>query len=510
MQPGNKVILNTLILYSKMVVSVIVGLLSTRFVLMALGVEDYGIYNVVAGVVSMLSFLNTSLAVSTQRFLSFALGKNDANLFARVFYYSFILHFCIGIGIVLIIEVLGKFGIQNILSISPDKINDALSILHFLSGSVFISILAVPYIAILISRENMLLLSIIEIFEVTLKLFCVYCLICYMGNRLILYSGIVAATAFISLILKIIVCWNRYGETRISYKPLNDKILLKSLTSFAGWYTFVSVGSIGRFQGIQILLNVFYGVVVNAAYGIANQVNGLMQFFATAILQSIRPQIVKSEGAGDRERVRKLSFIACRYMSFLCAIFSIPLILEMPYVLGLWLKNPPEYTVGFCRLILFATLLFMITSGLGTAIDATGKIKKMYIILGCLHIANIPVGYILLKMGHSAYSVLWIIVIEELICMWIRIYLAKVIVGVSILKFLSKVFFPIVVTVGITSVIGYLFLLSMDSGCLRFLSNLILCICVFSVLCWYCGVDTLEKKRIINICQNIKSKLIRK
>ena len=509
MQPGNKVILNTAILYAKMMLSIVVGLLSTRLVLISLGVEDYGIYNLVAGIVSMLSFLNTSLAVSTQRFLSFSLGKDDAKLLEKVFYYSFVLHFLIGIGVVLLVEVLGRFGIQNILSIGPDKINDALTILHFLSSSIFFSILAVPYIAILISRENMFLLSVIEILEAILKLSGVFGLLFYMGNRLILYAAIISITTFISLVLKIVFCWNKYRETQISLSPLNDKILLKDLTSFAGWYTFVSIGSIGRFQGIQVLLNIFYGIVVNAAYGIANQVNGLMQFFATAILQSIRPQIVKSEGAKNRERVNRLSLIACRYMFFLCAIFSIPLILEMPYVLGLWLKNPPEYTIGFCRLVLSATLLFMITSGLGTAIDATGKIKYMYIILGCLHLVNIPVSYILLKMEFSVYSVLWVIIIEEFVCMWIRIYLAKIIVGISVANFLRSVIFPILVITAITFAIGSLCLISMDSCFLRFIFNSVLCICAFFVLCWYYGIDALERERIIGIYKNVKSKLIK-
>lgn len=510
MQPGNRVILNTAILYVKMILSIIVGLLSTRLVLIALGVEDYGIYNLVAGIVSMLSFLNTSLAVSTQRFLSFALGKEDTKLLEKVFYYSFILHFFIGIGVVLLIEILGKLGIQNILIVSRDKIDDTLAVLHFLSCSIFFSILSVPYTAILISRENMFLLSVVEILEVVLKLLGVFCLLSYIGNRLILYAAIIGFVTFVSLVIKFVICWIKYKETQISLGALNDKILLAEMTSFAGWYTFVSIGSIGRFQGIQMLLNVFYGVVVNAAYGIANQVNGLMQFFATAILQSIRPQIVKSEGAKDRKRVNRLSLIACRYMFFLCAIFSIPLILEMPYVLGLWLKNPPEYTIGFCRLVLFATLLFMTTSGLGSAIDATGKIKFMYIILGCLHLINIPVGYMLLNKGFSVYSVLWVIVVEEFVCMWIRIYLAKIILGISIGHFICIVLSPILMITAITFAVGSLFLFSMDSCFLRFLFNSILCICVFVLLCWYYGIDSSEKVRIINIYKNVKLKYLRK
>ena len=183
MQPGNRVILNTAILYAKMVVSILVGLISTRLVLKALGVEDYGIYNLVAGVVSMLAFLNTSLAASTQRFLSFSLGKQDVRHLKKIFYYSLILHIGIGVCVILLIETVGIYGIKHVLTIAPDKISNTLSILHLLSCSVFFSIVAVPYIAVLISRENMLLLSLIEIAETVLKLLGAVYLLTYPGNR---------------------------------------------------------------------------------------------------------------------------------------------------------------------------------------------------------------------------------------------------------------------------------------------------------------------------------------
>ena len=503
MQPGNRVILNTAILYAKMVVSILVGLISTRLVLKALGVEDYGIYNLVAGVVSMLAFLNTSLAASTQRFLSFSLGKQDVRHLKKIFYYSLILHIGIGVCVILLIETVGIYGIKHVLTIAPDKISNTLSILHLLSCSVFFSIVAVPYIAVLISRENMLLLSLIEIAETVLKLLGAVYLLTYPGNRLIMYSAIIVAVMIISLLLKMIICRMKYPETRIVFQSLNDRTLLRELTSFAGWYTFASVGSMGRGQGIPMILNVFFGVVVNAAYGIANQVNGLMQFFATAILQSIRPQIIKSEGAQDRIRVKKLSLVACRYMFFLCALISIPLIIEMPYVLHLWLGNPPEYTVGFCRLVLLSTLLFMITCGLGTAIDATGNIKWMYIWMGSLHFLNLPVGYFLLKAGMSAYSVLWVVVGEELICMWVRIYLANRIVGISVRKFVRRVIVPITIVTGATVLAGIVAIFYMHTGFLRLVVTSMLCTCTFLITGWFCGIENEEKSRFKNIMHNI-------
>lgn len=507
MKPSNRVILNTVILYTKMGITILVGLISTRLVLNALGVEDYGIYNLVAGLVSMLTFLNTSLAASSQRFLSFALGQKDEAKLRKVFYYSLVLHLIIGVCVILLIETIGIYCIKHILTISPGKQQDTLYILHLLSGSVFFSIVSVPYIAVLISRENMFLLSVIEITEALLKLAGVIFLLYYSGNKLIMYSVIVVCATTAAFLLRVTVCRYKYKETIFRIHPLNDKPLLKELTSFAGWYTFASIGSIGRFQGIPILLNIFFGVVINAAYGIANQVNGLMQFFATAILQSIRPQIIKSEGAQDRDRMQRLALIACRYMFYLCAIFSIPLILEMPYVLHLWLDNPPEYTVGFCRLVLTATMLFMITCGLGTAIDATGKIKWMYIIMGCLHFLNLPIGYLLLKMGMSAYSVLWAIVGEEMICMWVRMKLADSIVGISMKRFFKDIIRPILTVTATTFLAGLLVTTNMEPGFIRLVLCCIVCSTVFLFLCWTWGMGQSEKQNIACIINNLKTKI---
>ena len=507
MKPSNRVILNTVILYVKMGITILVGLISTRLVLNVLGVEDYGIYNLVAGLVSMLTFLNTSLAASSQRFLSFALGQRDEAKLRRVFYYSLVLHLIIGVCVILLIETIGIYCIKYILTITPGKQYDTLYILHLLSGSVFFSIVSVPYIAVLISRENMFLLSIIEITEALLKLAGVIFLLYYSGNKLIMYSVIVVCTTIVAFLLRVVVCQYKYKETIFKIYPLNDKPLLKELTSFAGWYTFASIGSIGRFQGIPILLNIFFGVVINAAYGIANQVNGLMQFFATAILQSIRPQIIKSEGAQDRDRMQRLALIACRYMFYLCAIFSIPLILEMPYVLHLWLNNPPEYTVGFCRLVLTATMLFMVTCGLGTAIDATGRIKWMYIIMGCLHFLNLPIGYLLLKIGMSAYSVLWAIVGEEMICMWVRMKLADRIVGISMKRFFKDIIRPILVITSITFFVGLFVTTSINPGFIRLVLCCIACSATFMSLCWILGMGQSEKQNIACIINNLKTKI---
>lgn len=502
MQAGNKVILNTLILYAKMAVTILVGLLSTRLVLRAMGVDDYGLYNLVVGIVSMLTFLNTSLAVSTQRFLSFVLGQDDNEYLKKVFYYSFVLHVVIGIVIVILIEVLGVPGIKYFLNIDPQKINDATIMLHLLCISVFLTVMSVPYIAVLISRENMFMLSCVDIVGALIKLLGAIYLLYYDGNRLILYTIVIVSEAFITLIIKIAICRYKYYETSFSLHRIDDKSLLKNLTSFTGWYTFASIGAIGRNQGVPVLLNIFFGVILNAAYAIANQINGLLNFFSTAILQSIRPQITKSEGARNRNRVCELSLIACRYMFYLCAFFSIPLVIEMPFVLHIWLGDYPDYTIGFCRLILATTMIYMCTGGLGAAIDATGNIKWTYVTAGILHFLNIPVGYVLLKLGFSVYSVLWSVLVEEFICLGLRVYYAKSIVGISVKSFLIQVFIPIIIICTCTIVAGISIYLLLNAGLLRFIVCCAICGMVFMTLCLTVGMRQDERLRFINILNN--------
>lgn len=506
MKSANRVILNTAILYIKMAVSIIIGLYSTRLILSALGVEDYGLYNLVAGIVSMLSFLNTSLAASTQRFLSYSLGKNDLSHVSKVFYYSVILHFFIALCVVLLIEVLGVYAIKNWLVIDESRIDSAILVLHFMCVSIFFTIIAVPYMAALISRENMLLLSISEIIQAILKLAAAIFLLQYIGNRLILYAFCMALIMILSLIFQMIVCNVKYPEVHIRLQSLNDKVLFKKLLSYAGWYTFASVGSIGRFQGIPVIMNLFFGVIANAAYGIANQVNGLMQFFASAMMQSIRPQIVKSEGSGDRQRAIRLSLIACRYMSFLCALFTIPVILETPYILHLWLGNVPMYTVGFCRLILLSTLILMLSSGLNSAVDATGNIKYTYVLVGCFHFLILPIGYLLYKFHCSIYAILWVVVGEECACMLVRAFCARHVVGILIKDYLKHALLPVVKVTLLAALIGLVPVVLLPEN----LSRLALCCLIyfiaFTCLAWHVGIEKNEKQMIINLYIKFKHK----
>lgn len=352
MKANNRMFLNTIILYGRLAVTMVVTLLSSRWVLMALGKEDFGIYNLVAGLLSMLMFLNLTMATATQRFLSFALGKGEQKAIEETFYYSCILHLVIGLIIVVAIEIIGQILLYTVLQIPEGKMYLAIFCLHTLSVSTFATVISVPYNAVLISHENIFFVAFIEIVSAVLKLLSAIVLLNYAGERLKLYAIFMTTIPILQVLTYRTYCYKHYAETRFRIHKVSDKNLFRQLISYAGWNLIGSISSLLRTQGVSMLLNAFYGVVMNAAYGIASQVKGQLNNFSTSIVTATRPQIVKSEGQGNRQRALALSATTSKIAFLLLSMLSVPLIIEMPYILQLWLKNVPEYTVSFTRLII--------------------------------------------------------------------------------------------------------------------------------------------------------------
>lgn len=500
MDNATKVVANTIILYIKMIFSIVFGLLTTRWVLQALGVEDYGIYNLVAGIVSMLSFLNTALAGSTQRYMSFYLGRlNEKNRVTTVFGYSVILHFVIGVVVAACVELVGVQLINHVLNIPDVKIGTAKIVLHILAVSCFFSIQAVPYHAVMITHENMLAFSVFSIAEYVLRLGIAALLFVVKEHKLELYALLTALSMVVLLIIKGEYCKRQYVE--VQYKTNEkDTQLLKSMTSFAGWNLIGSVCNLARGQGLAMVMNVFYGVVVNAAYGVANQLNGLLSYFSAAMMQSLRPQIVKSEGAGDRARMLRLTLIACKYMFYLSAVFAIPLILEMPYVLSIWLKDVPDYTISFCRLIMIFTVLSSLSTGLYTAMEAVGQIKYIQLIVGILHVTVLPISYLMLRLAYPPYSALVVMCIEEGGCCVLRVLIARKVIGLPVMQYVNSVLLRVLPVFAISFCVGGIILNLMNSGALRAVVVAGGSLLSFVLLVYMIGMTKDERYRLHEIC----------
>lgn len=467
MLPAKRVIINTGFLYGKMVITIFISLYSTRLILNALGVADYGIFNLVGGVIAMLSFINGAMIIATQRYLSFYLGAGEEHKLKFVFNSSVLLHLVISIIIVILLEIGGFFLFDGGLNIPADRIGTAWIVFHFMVVSTFFTINAVPYDASINTHENMLFDALLGIFESVLKLGIAIWLVYTDVDKLILFGLLTAVLTIIIRILKSIYCSRKYQECRIHFKSNIQIALLKEMLSFAGWNLFGLFVSVLRSQGMAILLNLFYGIIVNAAYGIANQVNANISSFSLNMIRAIVPQIAKSEGSGNRERALRLSVLACKMSFFLLAFFAIPIIIEMPFILDIWLKTVPENTIIFCRLILIWVLMQQSTYGLIAAIQSVGKIKNYQIVVGVFQLFNLPLAYACIKFGLPAYSVFVSTILLELVAGSLIIWFAHKIAGLNVKDFLIKTLISSMVSAVIAASLALLIRFSLQAGFFR-------------------------------------------
>ncbi len=450
-----------------MVITIFISLYSTRLILNALGVADYGIFNLVGGVIAMLSFINGAMIIATQRYLSFYIGAGDDHKLKSVFISSIVLHLVISLIIVLLLEIAGFFIFDGVLNIPVDRIGTAKVIFHFMIISTFFTINAVPYDASINSHENMLFDSLLGIFESILKLGIAIWLVYSEMDKLILFGLLTAGLTIIIRIIKGIYCSRKYMECRINLKSHVQIGLLKEMLSFAGWNLFGLLCSVLSNQGLAILLNLFFGIMVNAAYGIANQVNGNLNSFSSNMIRAILPQITKSEGSGDRERMLRLSVFASKMSFFLLAFFAIPLIIEMPFILKIWLKTVPDNAVIFCQLTLILSLVYQITVGMMAAITTVGEIKVYQLVVGAVHIFTLPVAWALMKFGLPALYVFVGSIFIEFIAGGLKIWFAHKVAGLDVKDFLVKTICKSILTVVLTASLALIIRFLFQEGFLR-------------------------------------------
>jgi O-antigen/teichoic acid export membrane protein len=467
MKSSTRVVRNTGFLYGKMVITIFIALYSTRLILNALGAVDYGIFNLIGGVISMLSFINGAMIIATQRYLSISLGAHDTERLKSVFSSSVMLHLIIGLLIVFLLELGGLFLFNGYLNIPAERIHTAKIIYQFMIISTFFTINAVPYDASINTHENMFFDALTGIFEALVKLGIAIWLIYSHIDKLVLYGLLMASLTIIIRIIKSIYCYNKYEECRVRVKNYLNISLLKEMISFAGWNMFGFFCSVLKSQGTAILLNMFFGIVINAAYGIANQVNANIRAFSSNMIRAIMPQITKSEGSGDHERMLRLSILASKMSFFLLAFFAVPIIVEMPFILHVWLKTVPENSVIFCQLILTLTMLYQITVGTMTAVTSVGDIKSFQIAVGAAEIFNLPISYALIKFGLPAYSVFVGSIFLELFSGGIRLWYAHKIAGLDIKDFVIKTWLYSLASAVFAAIPAFLLRFLLPQGFLR-------------------------------------------
>jgi O-antigen/teichoic acid export membrane protein len=506
MEVAKRVAKNTGILYVQMGITVFMSLYTTRLVLSALGVEGFGIYNVVAGAIAMLGFLNVAMTAASQRFMSFAQGKGDVKKQKSIFNISLFLHFIIGILLVLILEIAGYFLFNGILKIDPERIEVAKIVYHIMVASTFFTINGVPYDAVINARENMLMVAVLRVIEVTLKLL-IAIFITYSSqfDKLFIYGFLMAFIYLILYVIRLLYCHKKYDEVSINIIEGIDKPLLKEMTSFAGYSFLGSSSSIVANYGQSIVLNMFFGSVVNAAQGISGQINGQLSVFANTMLKALNPVIAKSEGAGDRKFMLKASLVGSKLSFFLLVLFFVPMLIEMPYVFNLWLKEVPDYAIVFCRLALIKTLVEQLFLTLITAISAVGKIKYFQIYSSVLNFAPILFSYLLFLMGYPPYYLYIVFIIFAIIKGGVIMFYAKKYCELSITYFnknIVMVCFNIFIIVFVLSTIPGYFI--DEASFFRLLLVTIISFISYIFVVWFIGLKSKEREMLRNGIKNLK------
>lgn len=392
---------NTILLYIRMFISVIVGLYTSRVVLNTLGASDYGVYNVVGGIAAMFSFLNTSMSGATSRFLTYEMGKGNNVRLAQTFSSAMMIHIGIALVVFLLAETVGLWFLINKLVIPEGRMTAAHIVFQLSILSMMVTITQVPYNASIIAHEKMDVYAYVELLNVFLKLGIVYLLLIGHFDKLILYASLVFAVSLLIATIYRVYCIRHFQECHI--KREFHKGIIKPMLSFSIWDLYGNMSVSFRSQGTTFLLNMFFGTLLNAANGIATNVHGIILGFANNVIMAFRPQIIKEYAANNLKRMSYLIENALKFTLALYLLIAIPLFAEADYVLKLWLKNVPDYTAFFLRVVLICSFFKLGNNILNIAIHATGKIKGVSFISGSIFLLNIPLMYVVMKMGGNAY-----------------------------------------------------------------------------------------------------------
>lgn len=488
---------NTILLYVRMIFLMGVTLYTSRVILQVLGVVDFGIYNVVGGVVTMLGFVSSSLSGATSRFITFELGLGSSGNVKRVFQCAVTVHYLMAIFVLFLAESIGLWFVTSKLVIPLGRETAVLWVYQCSVITFIVSILSVPYNALIIAHERMNAFAYISVFEVLARLFIVLLLQFSNYDRLVIYGVLILLVQLFIRLLYTIYCNRNFKES--SAKPLWDKAISKKLAVYAGWTLNGGIAVIGYTQGINVLLNLFFGPVVNASRAIAVQVQGAMTQLFANFQMAVRPQITKSYAQGDYNYMHSLVLNSSRYSFFLILIIALPVLVNTDYILYIWLGNVPKHAVNFTRLMVLSCINEAFKGPTIIAIHATGNIKKFQMIEASLLLTIIPLSYVLLRYVHiSAEMVFVVYLVIESITQIIRVYIVYPYVGMPISLYFLKVLLPVFKVSLPLSVVGFLFYdyyLAVDFYSL--IINSLFCIIISVAIIGTFGITQNEKEWVI-------------
>lgn len=458
---------NTFLLYLRMLFTMGVSLYTSRVVLNTLGVEDYGIYNVVGGVIAMFSFINGAMSSATQRYITFELGKGNKEKLSRVFSTAIQIHAIISLLIVVLGETVGLWFLLNKLVIPAERMTAAMWVYQCSILVTVVNIMSVPYNADIVAHEKMSAFAFISVLETVLKLIIVFLLVATPVDKLIMYALLLLAVQLLIRFIYANYCSRHFEESH--YKHHIDKPLLKEMSGFAGWSFYGNFTAVLYGQGLNMMLNMFFGPIVNAARGIAVQVQGAVHQFVSNFQMALNPQITKTYACGDMGNMHQLMFRSARFSFYVLFLLALPIILETNWILTIWLKTVPENTVVFVRIMLCTTLILTFANPCAIANQATGKVKKFQLVEGSILLTILPISYVFLKMGFPAYSVFVVHFCVEILAQLFRMILLRDLISLPLSAYLKNIYFPVACVVLVSVVIPIAVHSMLEEGFVRFL-----------------------------------------
>ncbi|HAS8091922.1 TPA: lipopolysaccharide biosynthesis protein [Vibrio vulnificus] len=499
-----RIVSNSLILYLRLILTLIIALYTSRQVLLYLGVDDFGIYTVVGGVVTMMTFITGSMSSANQRFFSYDLGKGDKVQLSKTFCMSLNIHFILVLVIVVFGETLGLYIVNNVLVIPTERLFAANVVYQCSILAFCFSVIAIPFNAIIVAEERISAYAIISIADVSLKLFAVLLLGFGFNDNLQVYGVLTMSISFAVMTANI-----TYYRLKLKYENFYfywDGIIFNRLVGYTGWSLFGNLASVLSVQGVNILLNIFFGAAVNAARAISFQVFAAVNSFVSSILVSINPQIIKAYANGESKRFESLVFVGSKISFFVLLVLTLPLIFQMDIVLSFWLLDVPKGATLFCQLILIDALIASISGTLMTAVQATGKIKSYQIVIGGIYLLNLPVSYLFLSYGYDAYIVMLVSIALSVFALLCRLLMLNMIFGFNIDAFCKLVIIKVVLVSSVSIAIISLVLKVNFEPTVKFIFVSIISILSVLFSAFVLGCTTSERAYLINGVKKLKSR----
>ena len=488
---------NTVMLYIRMLLIMAVTLYTSRVVLEVLGVEDFGIYNVVGGVVTMLGFINNSLSGATSRFITFELGRGNEGDLKKVFRCAVSVHYLLALLILFLGETIGLWFVLEKMVIPSERMTAALWVYQCSIVTIIVSVISAPYNALIIAHERMSAFAYISIVEAIAKLLIVFLLMQIHYDKLIIYALLLVVIQISIRFLYTIYCNRYFPESSVRY--LWDKNLSRKIFAYAGWTMNGNLAVVGYTQGLNILLNLFFGPTVNAARGIAVQVQTAVRQFFISFQMAVRPQIIKSYASGNWEYMHKLVIESSKYSFYLMLLVTTPVFVNTEYLLDLWLRIVPEHTVAFTRLMLLVCMNYALSNPTMIAIHATGNLKRFQIIEGSLLLTVVPISYVLLKYMHiSAESVFVVYLVIETVTQFVRVLIVYPQIKLAPQKYLIYVLYPIIKVITPLLLVCYFMSTRMLFTFFDFIINCLLCLVFCLIFIFFFGLSSLERESLRN------------